>query len=375
MARYISHTELSQPPLAEPESELIASLEKLVAIHPPQTHYSSHDLHGFYSGPTGISLLFFYLSRLKPDMSINGKRVDRLYHQYLNHSVPDGPVTPDRCGIGSETLTHCALTAAITRDKTSIVTFLSHIRNLLSPPKPSTRPASNEWLYGRAGALYLLRLVLHFNPAHVTELESVIEQLVSVITAEGPNWKWHGKAYLGAVHGNIGIIAQILLSSHSARTKSKLWSWLDSLLETQLPSGNFPSSAGKERDELVQFCHGGPGFVISLLSVRDFAPDRMKEKINAAIEKAREDIWKRGVLTKEPCLCHGASGNAIALDERRRGDILRWAQRGVVKRGCEEGWYVEGDDPVGLMGGEAGRAWVWMVAAGLAKGMISFSEL
>lgn len=36
---------------------------------------------------------------------------------------------------------------------------------------------------------------------------------------------------------------------------------LDYLLSLQLPSGNFPSSEGKNNDDLIHFCHGATGAV------------------------------------------------------------------------------------------------------------------
>ena len=36
---------------------------------------------------------------------------------------------------------------------------------------------------------------------------------------------------------------------------------LDFLLEIRYPGGNFPSSMDSDRDRLVQWCHGAPGFI------------------------------------------------------------------------------------------------------------------
>ena len=51
------------------------------------------------------------------------------------------------------------------------------------------------------------------------------------------------------------------------------------LLSYQFDNGNFPASLPLERDRLVQVCHGAPGVVVSLLSIREYFPS-LKEKID-----------------------------------------------------------------------------------------------
>ncbi|MDI1490498.1 MAG: hypothetical protein OHK93_001702 [Ramalina farinacea] len=286
--------------------------------------------------------------------------------------------------------------------------FLSHVSTVLStPPSSSSHPASDEWLYGRAGTLYLLRLIFHF-VTFVTPDNSVsvrVEQTISAVsakvTSEGPDWRWHGKQYLGAVHGSVGILTQIILSSAmiQAPPPRDCWNWLCDILDLQFESGNWPSSLGSsaKRDQLVQFCHGAPGFVISLLAIRkailvmeadpvagltgdpndEFEVNGREicQDIDTAISEAGTCIKQRGVPTKEPCLCHGVTGNALALEGEERKMMMDWAQELIVKRYLEQAWYVKGDDPAGLFCGEAGRAWGWMVVGGWGEGMIGFSDV
>ena len=40
---------------------------------------------------------------------------------------------------------------------------------------------------------------------------------------------------------------------------------LDYLLQIRFPGGNFPSSLENDRDRLVQWCHGAPGFIHCLV--------------------------------------------------------------------------------------------------------------
>lgn len=371
MARYIDHLNLPQPPQPNSLHELTDSLTKLVTGFPPLTKYNRHDLHGLYSGPTSIAYLFLHLSKTHPDLLIANRRPIAWCEAYgrADRSRLEVPVTPSRCGAANETLASLAVGFAISdgRHGDLLTAFLDHI-----PPLVSTsvqEEASNEWLYGRAGTLCFLRLVRHYSPPNPA-IEEAIETVVTAIMASGPPWYWHGKNYLGAVHGSIGILTQVLLSSPSRA--EQLQPLLEGLLDAQdAKTGNWPSSAGS-RGDLVQFCHGAPGFVISLVAVEPFyAGTQLAAKIDAAIQRAREHIWQRGLLTKEPCLCHGAVGNAMALEGEQKDAFMRWMQDSSIRKGLEGGWLIRGDDSWGLFCGEAGRASGWMGG----NGMIGYSDV
>lgn len=71
----------------------------------------------------------------------------------------------------------------------------------------------------------------------------------------------------------------------------------------------------------IQWGHGAPGVVISLQSAlpayQNFDPE-FASRIEAAIDRAQQVIWQKGLLRKESCLCHGAAGNMLALTDRRK---------------------------------------------------------
>lgn len=103
-------------------------------------------------------------------------------------------------------------------------------------------------------------------------------------------------------------------------------------------------------------------FIISLsslhphfLSQAGSAP--LISRIDQAVESARICTYERGLLIKQPCLCHGAVGNALAFDhdDPRREQFMRWSQASVIEKGLKDGWYVRGDDECGLWCGEGGR--------------------
>nr|AUW30768.1 hypothetical protein [Cladonia uncialis subsp. uncialis] len=372
MARYIDHKNFETPPPADFSQELVASLTKLVTGFPPRSNYCKHDLHGLYSGPTSIAYLFLALSKSSPELVIAHRSPDYWCRRYLYDSRPGVPVTPSRCGVANETLAHLAVGAAAEQSGKLVDLFLGFVPAVLAEDEDKE---SNEWLYGRAGTLYLLRLMRTYNPLN-PKVDEAITAIIEKILQEGPPWFWHGKEYLGAVHGSIGIITQIILSE--PKRAMQLKGLVEKLIAAQNPvTGNWASSNESGRDHLVQFCHGAPGFVISLLAVRQYftQDSQLLEEIDKAIEIGRDCIYQQGLLAKEPCLCHGATGNAVALDGERQERLMRWCQRDVVEKGLNSGVFQKSDDEWGLFCGEAGRAWGCMLAEGLEEAMIGYSDI
>ncbi|KAJ2999115.1 hypothetical protein NUW58_g107 [Xylaria curta] len=308
--RYFENRIMS-PRTVDSHHELLASLNRLTKSHPPvHTCSTGWSFSGLYSGPTSLALLFYRLSRIYPDMDFENQSLIAWAQAYLQLGarMQRRAPTPSHCGIGDETLAHLALDA-VTSEDSSLATRLCSYAEVINSPLDD---GSNEWLYGRAGYLYLLRLCQGVfskdrNARTAALLERTIDSTVNRILNAPQPWTWHGKQYLGAAHGTISIITQIILSMPSM--VPRLQPLIVELLDQQFQSGNFPSSLPAGSDRLVQFCHGGPGIVISLRSLLPYFPE-ISEKIEHAISRARSDIWRRGLLTKEPCLCHGIAGNA-----------------------------------------------------------------
>jgi Lanthionine synthetase C-like protein len=260
-----------------------------------------------------IAYLFFVLQRVYEELEIEGYKLGIWAAQYLRHAQHHmkeypGPNT-HRCGVSDDIMAMIAIDAASTRDA-DLVKDLCDFADVTADEE-----SGNEWLYGRAGYLYLLRFVkvCFADDVEVKQLiDETADDVIDAIMATPRPWKWHGKAYLGAVHGMIGIITQVVLTDSSLA--SKLEGDLGALLSYQYDSGNWPSSIPPGRDRLVQVCHGAPGVTNSLLSIKKYFP-KLEEKIDRCIRKGRECIKERGLLTKEACLCHGVSGNALALED------------------------------------------------------------
>ncbi|KAK6088637.1 abscisic acid aba receptor [Seiridium cupressi] len=369
-----------QEPLTafDAHQELLASLERINISNPPvHTCSTGWSFHGAYTGPTSIAYLFHRISQVYPDLKFKQQSLLDWAREYLGlgNSLSTKDPTPSHCGIANETLAHSALSAVI-KDDASFARKLCSYEAAINSTKED---GSNEWLYGRAGYLYYLRLCrLVFSeesdPDTADLLEKTIDKTVQRILTVPQPWTWHGKRYLGSVHGTIGIICQSVLSMPSAAPRFQ--NLLSELLDMQFESGNFPSSLPIGSDKLVQFCHGGPGFVLSLRSLRPHFP-ALEEKIQQGIARAQIDILERGFLRKEPSLCHGIASNGLAVDNDKQFEVflscmttdsmkkLRWTK--------EKG---HGDDIVSLYTGEAGRAWVWAVAdKGLARTCIGYNDL
>ena len=288
----------------------------------------------------------------------------------LHHHHDAGKLDPSHCGIGHEVLAHTAVTSVAKHDLDLMAKVCGYVDSLLGSG------GSDEWLYGRAGYLYFLRVLkLGFLDEDNVQnrVQMIIERVIDRILQSPRPWTWHKKAYLGAAHGAIGIITQIVLSSPS-RADALLESMLKELLDVQYPSGNFPSSSPVKNDErLVQFCHGAPGFVISLVSLRPYFPN-LHGRIDAALARARECIWQRGLLTKEPCLCHGIAGNALALDDTQKFEHFLYC---MADKQLRKGWPIDSSGKLdSLFTGGAGRAWTWAVADnGLPRTCIGYNDV
>ncbi|KAI0540715.1 hypothetical protein GGR58DRAFT_104629 [Xylaria digitata] len=358
-------------------SELVASLKRIAKLYPPvHTCSTSWSFSGLYSGPTSIAFLFYQLSHIYPDLEFEHQSLSEWAQTYLQlgaRTHKRAP-TPSHSGIGDETLAHLALDAVISEDPSLVKRFCSYAEVINS----STDDGSNEWLYGRAGYLYLLRLckrVFHedYHPGTAALLERTIKSTINRILSVPRPWNWHGKQYIGAAHGSIGIITQVVLSMPSAAPQ--IQPLVLELLDHQFPSGNFPSSLPAGSDRLVQFCHGGPGFVISMRRLLPYFPE-ISGKIETAISTAQLDVWKRGLLTKHPCLCHGIAGNSLALDRDQFFHFLSFMGSERIE-GLTHNPTSTGDDGrAGLYTGESGRAWCWAIAdKGLPRTCIGYNDI
>ena len=266
----------------------------------------------------------------------------------------------------NEEITHDALSAILTGDMAYVETIVSLASSSLQDPT-----AKIEWMSGHGGTLYLIRLLKHYLPISAARLDPLVLLLIEQISTtadETGTWAMNGKHYLGPVHGSIGLLTQVVLSS--PQHAKQLEGMLEKLLDLQDEHGNWPSSI-EGQNSLLHFCHGAPCFVLSLVAVRPHF-SALQQRIDSAVARARELIWREGLLVKEPCLCHGITGNALCFNEREKMEhfLAMTAQDKV-----ESGEWEASSDPWGLYFGLAGRAWGWMVLGGWGRGLIGYTDV
>lgn len=356
--------------LQDPRACLIQSATRIVRECPPTLPWSScfrdRAYRGLFMGPTSVAYLFLTLSAQHPDLEIEGRRPLDLCKAYLDLGQKDEPPALDEsCGVSNEYLSFNTLQACVSRDEIYATRVLDALRGL------DTDPTYCEWLKGRAGALYLLRVMRHWLPHLADAIDPVVTSLIEAILPQQP-WVWGERQYLGVVHGEIGILTQVVLSdaSYAPRLEAKLLE----LLDLQGPEGNWPVIEGKEIG-LVQFCHGAPGFLLSLLAIRPFFP-ALHARLDAAITLGRKLTWERGLLTKESNVCHGILGNALALERKQRDHFLCLATPDLVEAGVADGSLEKSWESFGLLWGEAGRAWIWMEAWDGREGrVVSYTDV
>ncbi|WPH02398.1 Hypothetical protein R9X50_00526100 [Acrodontium crateriforme] len=361
-------------PLArrDPFRQVEASLTRLVTDYPPSEVRATG---GLFKGAVSVAYVFLVLQPLYPDLKIEGQALGAWSAAYLKQAQDQiasfpGP-TVGKCGITDDILALLAIGAASSKDLDMVNDLVDYSAEVIDPE------SENELLFGRAGYLYLLRFVkASFNddPKTLQLISDTQEDVIDAILDSPRPWKWHGKVYIGAVHGAIGIITQIVLTNPK-KYAEKLAAELAVILTYQYDSGNWPSTVPPERDRLVQICHGAPGVVVSLLSIREYFP-ALKNKIDDAIRKGRECILERGLLTKEPCICHGISGNALALEDEEFEHFLTYTTGHEIKSMDKDGLLERSSSPESLFGGEAGRAWTWAVAdKGLEKRILGYNDV
>jgi hypothetical protein len=177
----------------DPYKQLVASLNRLLTTHPPQTVTPGG---GLYYGPVSIGYLFFVLERIYPEMIVQEQSLAVWSAAYLKQAKDNMMAYPgperEKCGVSDDIMALIAIDAASTKDS-------ELVRDLCDFADVTTEPgACNEWLYGRAGYLYLLRVVKVCFADDVEAKQLIDETADEVIDEimESPRpWKWHGKAY------------------------------------------------------------------------------------------------------------------------------------------------------------------------------------
>jgi hypothetical protein len=102
--------------------------------------------------------------------------------------------------------------------------------------------------------------------------------------------------------------------------------------------------------------------VQGLVAIREMYP-HLQERIDGAIEKGRQYTWEEGLLTKEPNMCHGITGNSFAFPPgQKRDHFLSYTTEEKVRDGYKDEIFQSCDYGIkwSLGFGGLGRAVGWM---------------
>lgn len=300
----------------------LSSLEKFLVEQPPPAKYEEDHLVGLFGGYTGVAYMFLQLSALHPDLNIKGKTLRQWAEAYIAVDRTDVTIkelVPANFGVSDETIAFPAVKACLSGSDEDVSEFLAVLTPFLTErvelKEGETRePFWQEMVFGAAGALYVLRAVRHWVPSSAAAINKVVDQFTDLLIQAKDDhpekiWTFASKKYTGAAHGEIGNITQIVLTTPSRA--AQVQPQLQKLLSLQLENGNFPAEVGRvDGPEYVQYCHGAGGFVFALQSLRPFYPE-LQEDIDKALKGLQSVIWEKGLLKKEPSLCHGILGNAL----------------------------------------------------------------
>lgn len=226
---------LTTPP-PDPYKQLKASLTRLVNEHPPA---SIPPTGGLYKGPVSVAYTFLILQQMYNDLEIEGQLLGTWSAAYLKQAqdtIGDYPgPKPGKCGITDDILALLAIGAATSKDVDMVGNLCDYSAEVLDVE------TDNEFLYGRAGYLYLLRLVKASfidDPKTLQLITDTQDDVVDAILDTPRPWKWHGKTYVGAIHGAIGIITQVVMTDpKSTPRKSKPILPYCSHINTRLATG------------------------------------------------------------------------------------------------------------------------------------------
>ncbi|KAG8799113.1 hypothetical protein FRC17_007223 [Serendipita sp. 399] len=301
-----------------------------------------------YVGTTGIALTYLRIVQQKNSLNLSDEQEKFLLGRaraYLapRHSSPK-PMRPGRLSPLDS-----ALGAAVTRiildlycssgSKDAEVQIqeadIHMLEEAVEVALKKDDTGTNEILYGKAGLLYALcqlRGALGNGRLSGKRLEQLTNDetlglLVDAIIDEGKAsrfrgiplyFEWQGKCYIGSMHGIAGIVT-VLLQCPSNIIEGHRQVLIESIKHlcslVQQNQGHLPSSlpVRQRSDPLVQICHGTPGYLLLISTLKRLYPDwsrEIEQDTELSMHAANDVVWKQGLLYKGLGICHGVTGNA-----------------------------------------------------------------
>ncbi|KAJ0300021.1 hypothetical protein COL516b_008760 [Colletotrichum fioriniae] len=389
-------------------TKILTHLSKTLSLSPPQSTHPPATLTGLPTSHTGTAYLFLSVSAHHPRIQIHSYPAIHWARAYIsNIPTPSAPISLPSTqetaqgrlvlGLLSDDLAGPAIRACVTKDLLHVRKFLAILSPVLEyiissnanansssssapttnsstamdldAPEPTTTttpPLPSCLLHGLAGTLYLLRLIRHWVPSSAPLVCGAIVHVSDYLLGPHP-WTCPSRSPSspqsphsspppppedahGTIHGDLGILTQLVLTSPPLAASPSLTSRLAALLDLQLPDGDWPAPSPTSppphsqplQNDVQQssevpptqqeppeasaaavassprqphgFASGPQGLVLSLLSLRPFFPS-LHDRIDEAVEKAREFLWARAVdsegPTEEANLFYGSLSTAL----------------------------------------------------------------
>lgn len=304
-------------------TEHVTNITKRVQPHPKNVD------GGLYVGVTGVSYMFYYLSK-NPLLSANKSSYVEKAFEYLSPALDTSAGDKTSFLLG-DAGTHAL--AAVLKREMGDETFADHLKFYKGLHSQYLNPkflkcGGDEFFVGRAGYLAGALWMSHEMQVQIftnTELHKICDV---IITSGREYSRKHGSPcplmyhyyntqYLGAAHG-ISFILQMLLSvpgylEHNKSATHDIKSTVDFIASVQTEEGNWPccmEEIGLSEHKLVHWCHGAPGTVYLMAKAYQVFGE---EKYLDACIKAGEVVWNKGLLRKGPGICHGVAGNGYVF--------------------------------------------------------------
>lgn len=284
---------------------------------------------GLYVGTTGISFMFYYLSK----NAVLSKNKDEYLKKAMDYLKPAlemsaGDKTSFLLGDAGTYALATVLYKMQNDDK--FIDYLRHYKSLYADylnPK-FLKHGRDEFFVGRAGYIAGSLWISREIQIQIFTNEELF-RICDMIVASGRDfakkhnspcplmYHYYNTQYLGAAHG-ISFILQVLLSVPEYLTSNELAgadvkATIDYILTLQNEEGNWPccmEELGLNEHKLLHWCHGAPGTIY--LMAKAYIVFKEEKYLEACI-KAGEVVWQKGLLLKGPGICHGIAGNGYVF--------------------------------------------------------------
>ncbi|KAK4325885.1 hypothetical protein Pmani_003543 [Petrolisthes manimaculis] len=276
-----------------------------------------------YSGTTGHALLYFRLFQQYKEQSYLSKGYD-LLNEDLRKLKKKGKHSSFLMGdSGTLALGAWYYNKTGVEDKCAMC-----VKELLQLSKyiiPLNTSVKDEVLDGKAGYLYSLLFLRSKGVRNDLVTSDAVRQVVKAILDSGQQtamkersptpllYLWHGKAYIGAARGLVGVLFMLLQAREFLEMNELhgvVRQAVDFVCGLQLLNGNIPFTLESPSEFQVHWNHGAPGAIFLFGKAYQVFGDA---KYMQHAYMAGDCVWERGLARDGYGLANGTAGNGYAL--------------------------------------------------------------